>query len=69
MTVGTVKWFNGQKGFGFIQPDDGGADVFVHISAVERAGMNGLHEGQKISFELERDRKSGKMSAAQLQSA
>jgi CspA family cold shock protein len=69
MAVGTVKWFNGQKGFGFIQPDDGGADVFVHISAVERAGMNGLHEGQKISFELERDRKSGKMSAAQLQSA
>ena len=69
MTTGTVKWFNGQKGFGFIQPHDGGADVFVHISAVERAGMNGLHEGQKLSFELERDRKSGKMSAAQLQSA
>ncbi|MDB5460953.1 MAG: cold-shock protein [Caulobacteraceae bacterium] len=69
MAIGTVKWFNGQKGFGFIQPDDGGADVFVHISAVERAGMNGLHEGQKLSFELERDRKSGKMSAAQLQSA
>jgi CspA family cold shock protein len=69
MAIGTVKWFNGQKGFGFIQPDDGGADVFVHISAVERAGMNGLHEGQKLTFELERDRKSGKMSAAQLQSA
>jgi CspA family cold shock protein len=69
MAIGTVKWFNGQKGFGFIQPDDGGADVFVHISAVERAGMNGLHEGQKLSFELERDRKSGKMSAAQLQAA
>jgi CspA family cold shock protein len=69
MAIGTVKWFNGQKGFGFIQPDDGGADVFVHISAVERAGMNGLHEGQKLSFELERDRKSGKMSAAQLQAS
>lgn len=68
MTTGTVKWFNGQKGFGFIQPDDGGSDVFVHISAVERAGLNGLHEGQKIQFELERDKKSGKMSAAQLQS-
>ena len=69
MAIGTVKWFNGQKGFGFIQPDDGGADVFVHISAVERAGMNGLHEGQKLTFELERDRKSGKMSAGQLQAA
>jgi CspA family cold shock protein len=69
MQTGTVKWFNGQKGFGFIQPDDGGNDVFVHISAVERAGMNGLNEGQKISFELERDRKSGKMSAGQLQAA
>jgi CspA family cold shock protein len=68
MAVGTVKWFNSTKGFGFIQPDDGGADVFVHISAVERAGLNGLNEGQKVSFELERDRKSGKMSAAQLQS-
>jgi CspA family cold shock protein len=68
MSVGTVKWFNSTKGFGFIQPDDGGSDVFVHISAVERAGLNGLHEGQKVSFELERDRKSGKMSAAQLQS-
>jgi CspA family cold shock protein len=67
MATGTVKWFNGQKGFGFIQPDDGGADVFVHISAVERAGMHGLNEGQKVSFELERDRKSGKTAAAQLQ--
>lgn len=67
MATGTVKWFNGQKGFGFIQPDDGGADVFVHISAVERAGMNGLNEGQKVSFELERDRKSGKTAAGQLQ--
>jgi CspA family cold shock protein len=68
MAIGTVKWFNGQKGFGFIQPDDGGADVFVHISAVERAGLGTLNEGQKVSFELERDRKSGKTAAAQLQS-
>jgi CspA family cold shock protein len=66
MTNGTVKWFNGQKGFGFIQPDDGGQDVFVHISAVERAGLNGLHEGQKVGFELERDQRSGKVSAGQL---
>jgi len=69
MAQGMVKWFNGQKGFGFIQPDDGGADVFVHISAVERSGLGSLHEGQKISFELERDQRSGKMSAGQLQSA
>jgi CspA family cold shock protein len=69
MTIGTVKWFNGQKGFGFIQPDDGGNDVFVHISAVERAGLASLNEGQKIAYELERDQKSGKMSAGQLQSA
>ena len=69
MTIGTVKWFNPAKGFGFIQPDDGGNDVFVHISAVERAGMGSLAEGQKVSFELERDRKSGKMSAGQLQAA
>jgi cold shock protein len=67
MATGTVKWFNGTKGFGFIQPDDGGADVFVHISAVERAGMRSLDEGQKVSFELERDQRSGKMSAGQLQ--
>ena len=67
MQTGTVKWFNGTKGFGFIQPDDGGNDVFVHISAVERAGLGSLNEGQKVSFELERDRKSGKMSAGQLQ--
>ena len=65
--TGTVKWFNGQKGFGFIQPDDGGNDVFVHISAVERAGLGSLDEGQKVAFELEKDRKSGKMSAGQLQ--
>jgi CspA family cold shock protein len=67
MQIGTVKWFNGQKGFGFIQPEEGGNDVFVHISAVERAGMTSLTEGQKLGFELERDRKSGKMSAGQLQ--
>lgn len=69
MTTGTVKWFNPTKGFGFIQPDDGGSDVFVHISAVERSGLGSLSEGQKLSFELERDKKSGKMSAAQLQAA
>jgi len=66
MTQGTVKWFNSQKGYGFIQPDDGGKDVFVHISAVERAGMNGLNEGQKVSFDLVADRKTGKSSAANL---
>ena len=64
--TGTVKWFNASKGFGFIQPDSGGQDVFVHISAVERAGMNDLKEGQKIGFELEDDRKSGKKSAGNL---
>ena len=69
MTIGTVKWFNATKGFGFIQPDNGGSDVFVHISAVERAGLGSLNEGQKLSFELERDKKSGKMSAGQLQAA
>jgi CspA family cold shock protein len=67
MTNGTVKWFNAQKGFGFIQPDDGSADVFVHISAVERAGRSSLNEGQKLAFELERDRKTGKSSACNLQ--
>jgi CspA family cold shock protein len=66
MSTGTVKWFNPTKGFGFIQPDDGGQDVFVHISAVERAGMGSLNEGQKVSVELERDQKNGKMSAGQL---
>ena len=66
MATGTVKWFNAQKGFGFIQPESGGPDVFVHISAVERAGMRGLVEGQKISYEIERDRRSGKESAGQL---
>ena len=67
MAIGTVKWFNPQKGFGFIQPDDGGKDAFVHISAVERAGMYDLREGQKISFELVTDKRSGKMSADKLQ--
>lgn len=66
MSTGTVKWFNGQKGFGFIQPDDGGKDVFVHISAVERAGMSNLNEGQKISYDVVADRKSGKSSADNL---
>jgi len=69
MVTGTVKWFNSTKGFGFIQPDDGGSDAFVHISAVERAGMREIVEGQKLSYELEQDRKSGKMSACNLQSA
>ena len=66
MTTGTVKWFNGQKGFGFIQPSDGGTDVFVHISAVERAGLSSLNEGQKVSFEVVADRRSGKSSADNL---
>lgn len=69
MSVGTVKWFNSAKGFGFIQPDNGGADVFVHISAVERAGMSGLAEGQKISYEEVRDPKRGKTSAENLKAA
>ncbi len=68
MATGTVKWFNATKGFGFIQPEDGGADVFVHISAVERAGMRSLNEGQKLSFEMEKDRKTGRSSAEKLQS-
>jgi cold shock protein len=66
MATGTVKWFNAQKGFGFIAPDDGGQDAFVHISAVERAGMSNLREGQKVGYELVSDRKSGKMSADNL---
>lgn len=69
MNIGTVKWFNAIKGFGFIQPDDGGSDVFVHISAVERAGMQSLAEGQKLQFEIVRDNKSGKSSAGNLQAA
>jgi len=67
MATGTVKWFNATKGFGFIQPDDGGQDAFVHISAVERAGMRDLQEGQKLSYELVADKRSGKMSADKLQ--
>ena len=67
MPTGTVKWYNSQKGFGFIQPDDGGKDAFVHVSAIERAGMSDLREGQKISFELITDKRSGKMSADKLQ--
>jgi len=67
MATGTVKWFNGAKGFGFIQPDEGGPDVFVHISAVERAGLRGLNEGQKVTYELEKDPRSGKFAAGQLQ--
>ena len=66
MTNGTVKWFNAQKGFGFIQPDDGAKDVFVHISAVEQAGLSGLSDGQKISFDLINDSRSGKVSAGNL---
>jgi CspA family cold shock protein len=68
MTVGTVKWFKTQKGFGFIQPDDGSKDVFVHISAVERSGLGHLNEGQKVSFDLERGQQ-GKTSAINLQAA
>lgn len=66
MATGTVKWFNNQKGYGFIQPDDGGRDVFVHISAVERAGLQTLRDGQKISYEMATDRRTGKQSADQL---
>jgi CspA family cold shock protein len=66
MATGIVKWFNGQKGFGFIQPTDGGNDVFVHISAVERAGLTGLGEGQKVSYELKTDKMRGKTSAENL---
>ena len=69
MTTGTVKFFNTQKGFGFIQPDSGGKDVFVHISAVEQAGMTSLREGQKVSFEVVADRRSGKSAADNLRAA
>jgi CspA family cold shock protein len=67
MATGTVKWFNATKGFGFIQPDAGGPDVFVHASAVERSSLGSIHEGQKLSYEVERDQRTGKMSAGQLQ--
>jgi cold shock protein len=67
MATGTVKWFNAQKGFGFIQPDDGGADVFVHISAVEKAGLRGLNEGQKVSYDIVTER--GKSAAGNLKAA
>ncbi|MCU0886368.1 MAG: cold-shock protein [Bosea sp. (in: a-proteobacteria)] len=66
MASGTVKWFNATKGYGFIQPDDGSQDVFVHISAVERAGLRELRDGQKISYEMATDRRTGKQSADQL---
>jgi CspA family cold shock protein len=66
MSNGTVKWFNAQKGYGFIQPDDGSKDVFVHISAVEQSGIGNLNEGQKLSFDVERDSRSGKVAACNL---
>jgi cold shock protein len=69
MNTGTVKWFNSQKGFGFIAPEDGGKDVFVHISAVERSGLNSLNEGQKVSFDIVADRKTGKSAAENLRAA
>lgn len=69
MNTGTVKFYNTQKGFGFIQPDDGGKDVFVHATALERAGMHGLSEGQKVSFDTEEDRRSGKIAVANIKAA
>ena len=69
MNKGTVKWFNGQKGFGFIQPEDGSKDVFVHISAVERAGLHSLNEGQKVSYDIVADRRTGKSAAENLRAA
>ena len=69
MATGTVKWYNETKGYGFIQPDSGGKDVFVHATALERAGMRGLAEGQKVSYEVESDRRTGKESATNLQQA
>jgi CspA family cold shock protein len=69
MNTGTVKWYNDQKGYGFIQPDNGGKDVFVHATALERAGIRGLREGQKVSYELQTDQRNGKTSAVNLQAA
>ena len=69
MATGTLKWFNEQKGYGFIQPDQGGKDVFVHISAVERSGMRSLAEGQKVSYDVEADRRTGKEGATNLKAA
>ncbi|MBJ7484663.1 MULTISPECIES: cold-shock protein [unclassified Brevundimonas] len=69
MATGTVKWYNSTKGYGFIEPSDGGKDVFVHVSAVETSDLNTLNEGQKISYEVERDRRTGKESAGQLKAA
>ncbi|MEW5964214.1 MAG: cold-shock protein [Pseudomonadota bacterium] len=69
MEKGTVKFYNDQKGYGFIQPDNGGKDVFVHATALERAGLRGLHEGQKVSFDTEVDRRSGKTAVANIQAA
>jgi cold shock protein len=69
MATGTVKWYNDQKGYGFIQPDNGGKDVFVHATALERAGLRGLSEGQKISYDVEADRRSGKESATNLKTS
>ncbi len=69
MNTGTVKWYNDQKGYGFIQPDNGGKDVFVHATALERAGLRGLREGQKVTYELQTDQRNGKTSAVNLQAA
>ncbi len=69
MATGTVKWFNAQKGYGFIQPAEGGADVFVHISAVEKSGLRGLNENQKVSYEIQNDPKKGKAAAVNIQLA
>ena len=67
MSMGTVKWYNSEKGYGFIQPDDGSKDVFVHVSAIEQAGLPTLTDGQKVSYEMQADRRTGKSSATQLQ--